>query len=109
MGVKIHKVLELSEVNSIMAVQFGLKLKWYDPRLIYFNLKLDKISNKITHEKAERIWQPRLVFKNTEAVEKTKVPYAGQHFMVKMHVCKVSPGNLLEGFCASNSFCCVYQ
>ena len=22
---------------------------------------------------------------------------------------KVSPGNLLEGFCASHSFCCVYQ
>ena len=24
-------------------------------------------------------------------------------------VCKVSPGNLLEGFCASHSFCCIYQ
>ena len=75
MAVKIYKVLELSEVNSFMTVQFKLRLKWYDPRLTYFNLKLDKISNKATNKKAERIWQPRIIFKNTEAVERTKVTY----------------------------------
>ena len=72
-GIYIFKVLELSEVNSIMAVQFRLELNWTDPRLQFLNLKDDKTRNRVTHGKAERIWHPHLKLLNTEKREETKV------------------------------------
>ena len=72
-GIYVFKVLELSEVNSIMAVQFQLELNWTDPRLLFRNLKDDSTSNRVTHSKAERIWHPHLLLLNTERREETKV------------------------------------
>ena len=72
-GIYVFKVLELSEVHSVMAVQFRLELNWTDPRLLFLNLKDDKTSNRVTHNKAERIWHPHLILLNTEKREETKV------------------------------------
>ena len=74
-GIYIYKVLELSEVNSIMAVQFRLELNWTDPRLQFLNLKDDRTSNRVTHNKGERIWHPHLILLNTEKREETKVKH----------------------------------
>ena len=72
-GIYVFKVLELSEVHSFMAVQFRLELNWTDPRLLFLNLKDDQTSNRVTHNKAERIWHPHLILLNTEKREETKV------------------------------------
>ena len=72
-GIYVFKVLQLSEVDSVMDVQFQMELNWTDPRLLFLNLKDDSTINRVTHSKAARIWHPHLILLNTESREETKV------------------------------------
>ena len=46
------------------SLRFTLWLKWYDSRLTYENLDEDYWKNKISEDKAVKLWTPLIVFKN---------------------------------------------
>ena len=62
----IVAILDIDEIASIFQVQFFLHFSWYDPRLIFFNLKEDSGLNALSPEEKQQIWVPALVFSNTE-------------------------------------------
>lgn len=43
---------------------FELKLRWYDTRLNYLNLKDDRTLNVLSKESSQNIWTPQLFFSN---------------------------------------------
>ena len=53
-------------------LKFRLLLEWYDYRLKYHNLKLERSANLLTREETESLWIPFVVFANTEGNEATK-------------------------------------
>ena len=46
------------------SLRFSLWLAWYDSRLYFENLDEDYWKNKISKDKAEKMWMPLIVFKN---------------------------------------------
>ena len=62
----IVNVLKIDEVQQAFQAKFKLLLTWYDRRLIYYNLKENRIANSPTYEDAARLWIPSIVFDNTE-------------------------------------------
>ena len=52
--------------------KFRLVMDWYDHRLNYYNLKLQRSSNSLSHEEIDKLWIPYVVFENTEKSEATK-------------------------------------
>ena len=73
LSLEISKVLELNEVDSIMALQYKLKLQWRDNRVTFRNLKNDTFLNTLDTQDTMKIWYPQLVLYNTENKEKTEV------------------------------------
>ena len=46
------------------SLRFVLWLKWSDERLIYENLDQNYWKNKVSDDKAAKLWKPLIVFKN---------------------------------------------
>ena len=98
-GIYVFKVLHLSEVDSVMEVQFQMELNWTDPRLLFLNLKDDSTINRVTHSKAARIWHPHLILLNTESREETKVnpQSAVKYIVISSNSCfQYEPGSFLK-------------
>lgn len=94
LSVELISILGLSEVNSIMNLQFRLALKWKDSRLIFRNLKDEIHLNTIGISDATKIWYPRVVFYNTEFMRETKVcvnSQLKQHFHLLSHQPTAAP------------------
>ena len=66
LGVNIKNILEVSEVHSILEVQFQLKMVWRDPRLVFWNLKEGDLINIASKDEAHTIWHPEVVVVNTK-------------------------------------------
>ena len=66
-------MLDLIEVNTEMALQYRLTLRWRDSRLKFRHLKENTYLNTIGREDALKVWHPKVVFYNTKEKEKTKV------------------------------------
>ena len=66
LGVNIKNILAVSEVHSILKVQFQLKMVWRDPRLVFWNLKEGELINIASKDEAYTIWHPEIVVVNTE-------------------------------------------
>ena len=41
-------------------------MSWYDYRLTYHNLKVDRIANSPIFEEVKEVWIPNIIFDNTE-------------------------------------------
>ena len=46
------------------SLRFVLWSKWFDSRLLYENVDEEYWKNKVTEEKAKKLWTPLIVFKN---------------------------------------------
>ena len=73
LSVEVISILELSEVDAIMTLQYRLSFKWMDSRVRYRNLKSYEYLNTLGSTDAGKIWHPKVVFHNTRDMEKTKV------------------------------------
>ena len=69
-------ILDVSEVNSYLEVQFHLEMTWRDPRLSFWNLKEGSLMNIASKEEAGAIWYPQVVFMNTKEKHRTKESFA---------------------------------
>ncbi len=70
-SVDLFNVLKIDEVESTLAIQFGLKLEWFDVRLTFDSLKEQEDSNIFSGSKRLEIWIPQIVFSNTEDMQTT--------------------------------------
>ena len=70
--VQVLDILQLSEIEGLFTVSFKLLMTWYDPRIVYTNLKLDRNLNKLTRVEKETIWKPVVVFDNTKSKDITQ-------------------------------------
>ena len=68
-------ILDVSEVNSFVKVQFQLEIVWRDPRVSFWNLKEGNRINILSKEEGRELWLPEIVFLNTEDLEGTEVSH----------------------------------
>ena len=71
--VNLLSILEITEVENSIELQFGLHISWLDSRLQMKNLQADKNLNTLTEAHRNKIWIPELVFHNTQSKQKTLV------------------------------------
>ena len=74
-GVSIVNILDVSEVNSFVKVQFQLEIVWRDPRVSFWNLKEGNRINILSKDEARELWLPQIVFLNTEDLEGSEESY----------------------------------
>ncbi len=79
LSVNITSILELSEVDSTILVQFGMTLKWRQAELTFRNLKGEMFMNTLTTSDVEKIWYPKLLFFNTRYKKSTEVSFSIHH------------------------------
>ena len=58
-------------MEHTFTVKYRFTMEWYDPRLVYHNLKTRRSSNSLGIEDVDRLWIPVVVFRNTENSEAT--------------------------------------
>ena len=68
----VKVILDINEVASFIDLQFELILTWYDRRVKYYNLKLDKNMNTLIFDEAQAVWVPSIIFDNTKNQIKSK-------------------------------------
>ena len=66
-------------------VNIRIELKWHDSRIIFRNLKLDENQNTLDNQEIEKIWTPKLYFRDSndlflEAGQKSD----GMHGIVRL-------------------------
>ena len=54
----LKNVIEISEVNHIIELKFGITLVWYENRVQYHNLKLKEALNVLSETELEALWIP---------------------------------------------------
>ena len=64
-NVSINTYPVISTKNVRFTADFYLNLRWRDLRLTFWNLKHDFFKNRISQKNLEKMWQPKLVFKNS--------------------------------------------
>ena len=64
---KVWTILDIQEVAQVTKIQFELTLKWFDARLQFYNLKENIEMNSLLYEEKQKIWVPRIIFRNTES------------------------------------------
>lgn len=70
-SVDILSILEISEVDSKITLQFQLYLRWFDSRLVFSNLKEDSYLNTLNSGDKDKLWIPQAVFYNTQYKDET--------------------------------------
>ena len=63
---KVIDILDINEVAQSFQVKFTLLLSWYDHRVIYHDLKHNRLANSPTLEEVAMLWIPGIIFDNTE-------------------------------------------
>ena len=61
----IKNILDINEVQQVLALKFDLKQVWLDSRLQFYNLKHDIDMNTLSTAEKSIIWVPKIVFSNT--------------------------------------------
>jgi hypothetical protein len=59
-------VLDIKVQEGQVHINTQLKLKWYDARLIFYNLKEKATANILSEEEYEEMWRPRIIYSNIE-------------------------------------------
>ena len=62
----LMNVMEISEVNHIIQLKFGLTLEWYENRANYYNLNENEALNALSDTELENLWIPYIIFQNTD-------------------------------------------
>ena len=68
----VMDIFSIQEVDLVFVLKFRLLMEWYDDRLTYHNLKVERSANLLTKEEIDKLWIPFVVFGNTENNDATK-------------------------------------
>ena len=77
-------ILDMDELGMLYTIDFTIYLKWFDPRIVFRNLKPTSYENKLEDSEIGQIWTPKLYLMNSyndyvEAGMKSNYPGKG-HF-----------------------------
>ena len=62
----LMNIIEISEVDHIIELKFGMTMEWYENRVSYNNLKKDDSLNSLSDMELEKLWIPYVIFQNTD-------------------------------------------
>ena len=65
-GITIHSILKIDELEETFYLSFDQDVSWTDPRLEYHNIKRNADLNVLSLEETNAIWTPQIVFFNTK-------------------------------------------
>ena len=71
-SLKLIELLGIKERENQIEVKIETKLKWYDYRAKFFNLKKEMLLNTMQLKDVERLWIPRIIYSNMKGGENTK-------------------------------------
>lgn len=92
----VMDILDIREVDLVYVLKFRLLMEWYDYRLRYHNLKLERSANLLTREEIDRLWIPFMVFSNTANNEATQGAANSEVTVSREGNFTRSPRNVLE-------------
>ena len=65
-GITIHSILQINEIEETFYLSFEQDIAWIDPRLEYHNIKRNTNLNVLSFDEMTSIWTPQIVFYNTK-------------------------------------------
>ena len=66
------ELLGIKERENQIEVKIETKLKWYDGRAKFYNLKKEKLLNTMQMKDVERMWIPKIIYSNMKGGDNTK-------------------------------------
>ena len=72
-SINLDKIITIDENGGHFKTKITMLRKWINPQLSYLNLKRNIEKNLISTEESERIWTPRMDFKNVDQADDIKV------------------------------------
>ena len=63
---EVVDILSVNEVEQSFKLKIILLMSWYDYRLTYHNLKINRMSNIPTYDEVINLWVPAIIFDNTK-------------------------------------------
>lgn len=82
----------IETTRMTMKLTYELRMKWYDTRLTFLNLKSNDSLNKVTHSSMVTLWTPVIGFINTESHQHTEVDLEAS-----LHLQQLSPSTQRDG------------
>ena len=64
----VHDIIDIDELHMSYTVDVEIKLKWFDSRLIFRNLKQRDYENQLNNVEIDEIWTPKLFFENSNNI-----------------------------------------
>lgn len=98
-SISISAYPSIDAANSRITTDYDLNLKWYDPRLIFRDLKADETFNDLSAENKMIIWSPKVDVPN--ALGQVKSQMTNDEF-TSVSLIKENEENLPEDFSLSN-------
>ena len=65
MSMLVSDILDMNELGMSYTVDFEIQLKWFDPRVVFRNLKPTSYENKLEDSEIGQIWTPKLYLVNS--------------------------------------------
>ena len=65
-SVNLKEILAIDEVGRRFEMHYDMTFEWFDPRLVFHNLKRKKERNKLSLPEKVMIWNPQIEFVNTK-------------------------------------------
>ena len=64
----VHNIIDIDELHMSYTVDIEIKVKWFDSRLTFRNLKPKKDENQLNKSEIDSIWTPKLFLGNSTMV-----------------------------------------
>ena len=74
-GITLHKVMSIDEVESTIDLKFEISLQWKDNRLTFNNLKEETYLNALSVDEIDSIWMPWVIYENTDQSQMTRISW----------------------------------
>ena len=94
-SVLIYNIIDIDELHMSYTVDIEIKVKWFDSRLTFRNLKPKKDENQLNKSEIDRIWTPKLFLGNSTMVY-MKAGYEGDGTFGVVSVHKEGSFNINE-------------
>ena len=71
--IALMKITDIIETKHKIVLQFGIKLKWYENRAQFHNLKKESTLNALNDKEIEDMWLPFIIYDNTDQNEAVRL------------------------------------
>ena len=120
---KVIDILSVNEVEQSFQLKIILQMSWYDYRLIYHNLKINRMNNVPTYDEVQNLWIPNIIFDNTEFNDVTfldslstitlsreeEPSYSEDHIVDEIEIFKGSENEIIFDRGFTKTLKCIYQ